>query len=74
MIEPIQDALIAKRVGTVAIGLLAYRGYLAWKGIPEDSDGLHGHNLIGFDLETSITRNVTKSHSWDASHCFQFAS
>lgn len=44
---PEHNSLVAKRVGTVAIGLFASRDYVQRRGMP--SDGFAGHDLILFD-------------------------
>lgn len=49
MIRPTQAALVARRVGTVAIGLHAHRDYVERHGMPASLDDLGGHALIGFD-------------------------
>jgi DNA-binding transcriptional LysR family regulator len=56
MTRPKQQALIAKRVGEVKIGLHAHPDYLARRGVPETPDDVAEHTLIGFDTETVSVR------------------
>lgn len=56
MIKPSQKALIAKRLGTVRIGLYAHRRYLARHGTPRSIDDLAGHRMIGFDRDATSFR------------------
>jgi DNA-binding transcriptional LysR family regulator len=56
MIRPAQKALIAKRLGQVRIGLYAHRRYIARRGAPRSLDDLAGHDIIGFDRDSSALR------------------
>jgi DNA-binding transcriptional LysR family regulator len=56
MVRPVQQALVAKKLGTVAIGLYAHRRYLARHGAPKRIEDLAGHALIGFDRDDSAFR------------------
>jgi DNA-binding transcriptional LysR family regulator len=49
MVRPQQKALLAKRVGKVALGFHAHRRYLERNGYPERLEDLAQHALIGFD-------------------------
>ncbi len=49
MFRPTQGALIASRVGPVAIGLYAHRSYADAVGLPKKFEQLDGHTLIGYD-------------------------
>jgi DNA-binding transcriptional LysR family regulator len=49
MVRPKQKALLAKRVGKVALGFHAHRRYLERYGYPERLEDLVHHTLIGFD-------------------------
>lgn len=61
MTEPRQDALVARRVGTVALGLYAHPQYLQRHGTPQALADLAQHRLIGFDEETPFLRAARKS-------------
>ena len=56
MVRPTQDALVARRVGTIEVGMHARRSYLAQHGTPADWDALAQHATIGFDHETPYLR------------------
>lgn len=56
MVEPKQDALVARSVGDVMIGMFAHRDYLATHGTPRTLDDLTGHALIGYDQQTTGVR------------------
>jgi DNA-binding transcriptional LysR family regulator len=58
MVEPVQEALVIKRVGTVTLGLHAHRRYLDRVGRPHTLDNLEHHSLIGFDRETPAVRSM----------------
>ncbi|SMF71832.1 transcriptional regulator, LysR family [Tistlia consotensis] len=60
MVEPSQQALVARRLGTVALGLFARRDYLERHGVPERIEDLAGHSLIGFDRETPAIRALLR--------------
>ena len=56
MVEPAQDALVARHLPPIRLGLHAHRRYLDRKGIPANLDALKEHDLIGFDRETPAIR------------------
>ncbi|WP_428376304.1 LysR family transcriptional regulator [Lichenicoccus sp.] len=56
MVEPTQDALVARRLPPIEIGLHAHRAYLDRRGTPASVADLAGHDLIGFDCETPPLR------------------
>lgn len=58
MVEPVQEALVVKRIGRVTVGLHAHRGYLARAGTPRTLEALEKHSVIGFDRETPAIRAV----------------
>jgi DNA-binding transcriptional LysR family regulator len=58
MVEPEQKALIARRIGTIKVGLFAHRHYLDRVGMPGSMAALAGHALIGFDRETAAIRSM----------------
>ncbi|MFO3705748.1 LysR family transcriptional regulator [Xanthomonas codiaei] len=49
MHPPTQSALVARKVGAIALGLFAHRDYLARHGVPGSADALLQHALIGPD-------------------------
>ncbi|HEV7776674.1 MAG TPA: LysR family transcriptional regulator [Luteibacter sp.] len=56
MAVPTQGALVARKVGTVALRLFARNDYLERHGMPKSVDELKSHSLIGFDRETAYIR------------------
>jgi DNA-binding transcriptional LysR family regulator len=60
MARPSQEALVARRIGAVSLGLYAHRDYLAATQPPASLAELVGdHALIGFDRETPFLRTLT---------------
>jgi DNA-binding transcriptional LysR family regulator len=49
MVRPAQDALLARRIGEVRIGMFAHRDYVERFGAPESIEDLRRHTVIGFD-------------------------
>lgn len=66
MFKPEQDALIAKRLGNIEVGLHAHQRYLAAHGMPRSIDALAGHVLIGFDRENAYLRKIVQRFPWIA--------
>jgi DNA-binding transcriptional LysR family regulator len=60
MQPPQQDVLVARRIGSIALGLHAREDYLARHGTPRTVEDLAGHSLIGFDRETAFIRNLRR--------------
>jgi DNA-binding transcriptional LysR family regulator len=58
MVRPTQQALVARHVGDVQLGLHARREYLERHGVPANLADLHHHSLIGFDRENAFIRSV----------------
>ena len=58
MFPPRQDALLARRLGQVPLGLYAHRDYVARHGRPETVAELARFHLIGFDRDDSSARAV----------------
>lgn len=58
MVPPKQDALVAKKIGRIGLGLHAHRRYLEKHGTPQSLDDLAGHAIIGFDKETAAVRSL----------------
>ena len=56
MVQPTQQALVARKVGTIALGLYAHRRYLKAHGTPLRPDQLAEHALIGYDHEPPYVR------------------
>lgn len=56
MVDPDQQALVARRIGAVGLGLHARADYLARRGTPTSLGDLARFDLIGFDRETPAIR------------------
>lgn len=54
MTRPTQTALVAKKAGSVALGLHAHPEYAAQHGLPERVEDVFRHPVIGFDRDPSI--------------------
>jgi DNA-binding transcriptional LysR family regulator len=59
MVRPSQQALVARQIGEVRVGLYAHRLYLKHSPAPKSLAALvSDHALIGFDRETPFTREI----------------
>jgi len=58
MARPTQQSLVARRIGSVALGLFAHRRYAQAAGLPKTPDELAQHRVIGFDRDASGFRPV----------------
>jgi DNA-binding transcriptional LysR family regulator len=56
MVQPTQQALIARKVAPIPLGLHAHADYLARRGVPANMQDLAAHDMIGFDTETPAIR------------------
>ena len=57
-VQPVQEALIARRAGGIELGFHAHRDYLALHGTPKTLDELAGHALIGPDSDSPLVRKL----------------
>ncbi|WP_079415614.1 LysR family transcriptional regulator [Thiomonas intermedia] len=58
MVRPQQASLIARRIGTVGIGVYASADYLRRRPVPRTAQDLLHHDLIGFDQDDQIVRGL----------------
>ncbi|WP_342362265.1 LysR family transcriptional regulator [Terrarubrum flagellatum] len=58
MTPPTQQALVAKRIGAIELGLHARRDYLDRRGTPTGIEDLRNHLVLGFDTETAFIRSL----------------
>ncbi len=58
MTQPRQQALLAKAVGRIGLGLYAHRDYLARSGPIETRADLADHAIIGFDRDAASLRSI----------------
>jgi DNA-binding transcriptional LysR family regulator len=56
--RPTQKALVARRIGSVKIGLFAHRSYVEARGRPRTLPELAHHRLIGFDRDMHVLRTT----------------
>lgn len=64
MVEPVQDALLVQRVGTVSLGFHAHRSYASQRGLPTAPEALVDHTTIGYATETPLSRRVRQALPW----------
>lgn len=65
MVQPVQAALVARRIGSIPLGLHAHRRYLKANGQPRDLEELRQHALIGYDRETPAIRAIRSQFPFD---------
>lgn len=58
MVRSDQSSLVARRIGSVAIGVCAHRSYLQRRGSPRQVADLVQHDLVGFDRGGDITNGL----------------
>lgn len=62
MTAPMQEQLIARRIGSIEIGLHASPSYLARHAAPESIEELFTHTLVGFDKTTPFILQAMKHY------------
>jgi len=72
MVAPSQDALVARRVAAIEVGLHAHRRYLSRHGTPRTLDELGRHALIGWDTETAYIRRFQERYPQITRESFAF--
>jgi DNA-binding transcriptional LysR family regulator len=60
MFRPRQEALLARRIGRVGLGLYAHRDYVARHGMPGSVAELGRFHVIGFDRDDGSARAVAE--------------
>lgn len=60
MVEPDQQALVVRKIGSIALGLHAHREYLERQGAPLDLADLARHSVIGFDRPSPAIRAMAQ--------------
>lgn len=58
MVRPTQNALVARRIGAVPLGLHARADYLALVGMPASLDAVRKLGLIGVEHDTPVLRDL----------------
>jgi DNA-binding transcriptional LysR family regulator len=69
---PSQDALIARCIGGIEVGLFAHRHYLDLNGTPHSLDELARHALVGYDAETGFIRKLRDKYPFLARDALAF--
>lgn len=54
LFRPVQNDLVAQKIGQLSLGLYAHTQYLEAFGEPASMEELRNHSFIGFDRETSL--------------------
>jgi len=62
MLRPTQQALVARPIGQIELGLHAHRRYLRAHGEPRSLDDLAHHTLIGYDHGTPYIRKLSPAN------------
>lgn len=62
MTRPVQEQLIARRMGSIEIGLHASHAYLARHAAPNSIESLLTHTLVGFDKMTPFILQALKHY------------
>lgn len=65
MTQPAQSAMVARRIGSISLGLYAHRRYLKSQGQPTSVADLRQHTLIGYDRETPALRAIRSQLPFD---------
>jgi DNA-binding transcriptional LysR family regulator len=74
MVAPTQEALVARRIGLIPLGLHARADYLAGRGTPASLDDMQRHALIGPARDTTILRILQSRGLWTEKADFAFRS
>lgn len=72
MLRPSQDALLAKRIGAVELGLYAHARYCTQHGTPQTMADLSSHAIIGFDQENPFLRKLQEQFPMLSRNSFAF--
>ena len=64
MMRPTQEALVARRIGVVRIGLYGHKDYLQRLGTPKTLQDLASHHLIGYDRDDRALRAFGALPAW----------
>jgi DNA-binding transcriptional LysR family regulator len=58
MVRPVQEGLVARKVGEVQLGLYAHRRYVERFGLPKSLEEFTSHHIVGFDRDDHSARAV----------------
>lgn len=59
MARPRQEALVARRIGHVPIGLFAHRSYTERRQLPRNPAEIFDHEIVGLDRDAARLRGLT---------------
>ncbi|RWR07089.1 LysR family transcriptional regulator [Paenirhodobacter populi] len=59
MVRPAQEAIVARHLGAVRIGLFAHRRYAATHGLPQSAEELFSHPIVGIDQEEALIAGLS---------------
>lgn len=74
MVSPDQLTVVAKKLGTVSVGIYAHKKYLARCGVPEQAEDLIQHTMIGYDTEDVMIRGFAQFGQVMTKESFAFRS
>ena len=74
MVLPDQLTVVAKKLGTVSVGVYAHKKYLARCGVPEQPEDLLKHTMIGYDAEDVMIRGFAQFGQVITKESFAFRS
>lgn len=74
MVRPTQQALLAKRLGRVDVGMYAHSRYVKARGMPRSMLDMAHHTLIGADQDTFAARLAMQKGLALSREMFQFRS
>ncbi|HEY4943760.1 MAG TPA: LysR family transcriptional regulator [Rhizomicrobium sp.] len=60
MLRPRQEALLARKIGRIGLGVHAHRRYLEKHGTPLTLADMAGHAMIGYDKQTAVVQALRK--------------
>lgn len=58
MYRPEQLDMVTKHLGDISLGMFASRAYLDRKGAPRGAEDLHHHDVVGYDSNDDIIREM----------------
>lgn len=74
MYRPDQLDMVTKHLGDITLGMFATCGYLDRRGVPRSGDDLRHHDLVGYDTNDDILREmramgIPASRDWFSVRC-----
>ena len=74
MYRPEQLDMVTRHLGDITLGMFASRDYINRKGAPRDADDLRHHDMVGYDSNDDILREmramgIPASRDWFAVRC-----